>query len=708
MAAREISLERTRNIGIMAHIDAGKTTCTERILFYTGVNYKIGEVHEGAATMDWMEQEQERGITITSAATNCFWTPVQGPSEGKKFRINIIDTPGHVDFTIEVERSLRVLDGAVAVFDGGNGVEPQSETVWRQADRYKVPRLAFINKMDKVGADFQMNVDSMRERLGCIPVPIQWPVGQEDQHKGVVDLIRMEAAIFDDDQMGSKYTWQAIPKDIEQKCVEQREKLIEACADVDDRIMEKFLDGRSQDVSPDEIHAAIRKATCSFAFVPVLCGSAFKNKGVQLLLDAVVNYLPSPIDIPPVEGTLPSDVTKKQTRKADDDEPFAALAFKIMNDPFVGNLTFFRVYSGTLTSGTAVLNSVRGKRERIGRILRMHANKREELKECNAGNIYAAVGMRDTRTGDTLCDEKHPIVLERMVFPDPVISIAIEPRTQADLDKLGISLGKLAYEDPSFRTYTNEETGQTIIAGMGELHLEIIVDRLKREFKVEANVGKPEVAYREAISKKVEAEGKFIRQSGGHGQFGHVRLEVSPLERGKGFVFENDIVGGVIPKEFIPSIEKGAREALQRGILAGYQVLDTKVRLYDGSFHEVDSSGPAFEIAASMAVQDAAKRAGLHLLEPMMKVEIVTPEANMGDVIGDLNARRGKILGMNQRGRDAQVIDAEVPLATMFGYATDLRSRTQGRAVYTMQFSHYEAVPASVQEAVVARVRGGS
>ncbi len=571
-----------------------------------------------------------------------------------------------------------MLDGAVAVFDGGNGVEPQSETVWRQADRYKVPRLAFINKMDKVGADFQMSVDSMRERLGCIPVPLQWPVGQEDQHKGVVDLIRMQAAIFDDDQMGSKYTWQAIPKDIEQKCAEQREKLIEACADVDDRIMEKFLDGRSQDVSPDEIHAAIRKATCSFAFVPVLCGSAFKNKGVQLLLDAVVNYLPSPIDIPPVEGTLPSDVTKKRARRADDDEPFAALAFKIMNDPFVGNLTFFRVYSGTLTSGTAVLNSVRGKRERIGRILRMHANKREELKECNAGNIYAAVGMRDTRTGDTLCEEKHPIVLERMVFPDPVISIAIEPRTQADLDKLGISLGKLAYEDPSFRTYTNEETGQTIIAGMGELHLEIIVDRLKREFKVEANVGKPEVAYREAISKKVEAEGKFIRQSGGHGQFGHVRLEVSPLERGKGFVFENDIVGGVIPKEFIPSIEKGAREALQRGILAGYQVLDTKVRLYDGSFHEVDSSGPAFEIAASMAVQDAAKRAGLHLLEPMMKVEIVTPEANMGDVIGDLNARRGKILGMNQRGRDAQVIDAEVPLATMFGYATDLRSRTQG------------------------------
>jgi elongation factor G len=707
MAAREIALERTRNIGIMAHIDAGKTTCTERILFYTGVNYKIGEVHEGAATMDWMEQEQERGITITSAATNCFWTPLQGPNEGRKHRINIIDTPGHVDFTIEVERSLRVLDGAVAVFDGGNGVEPQSETVWRQADRYKVPRLAFINKMDKVGADFQMNIDSMRERLGCLPVPIQWPVGQEDQHVGMVDLIRMQAAIFDDDAMGSKYTWHEIPADLREKCAEQRDKLIEACADVDDKIMEKFLDGRASEVSSEEIHAAVRKATCSFAFVPVLCGSAFKNKGVQLLLDAVINYLPSPVDIPPVEGSHPDDPAKKLTRKADDEEPFAALAFKIMNDPFVGNLTFFRVYSGTLVSGTAVLNSARGKRERIGRILRMHANKREELKECNAGNIYAAVGMRDTRTGDTLCDEKAPIVLLRMEFPDPVISIAIEPRTQADLDKLGVSLQKLAYEDPSFRTYTNDETGQTIIAGMGELHLEIIVDRLRREFKVEANVGKPEVAYREAISKKVDAEGKFVRQTGGHGQYGHVRLEVEPGARGTGFVFVNDIVGGVIPREFFPSIEKGAREALQRGILAGYQLIDVKVRLYDGTFHEVDSSGPAFEIASSMAVQDGCKRAGLHLLEPMMKVEVVTPESNMGDVIGDLNSRRGKILGMTQRGRDTQVIDAEVPLATMFGYATDLRSKTQGRAVYTMQFSHYEAVPSSVQEQVIARVRGG-
>jgi elongation factor G len=492
-----------------------------------------------------------------------------------------------------------------------------------------------------------------------------------------------------------------------EKCKDLREKMVEACADVDDAIMEKFLEGRSAEVTAEALHAALRKGTCSFAFVPVLCGSAFKNKGVQLLLDAVVNYLPSPIDIPPVEGTNPDDATKRLTRRAADDEPFASLAFKLMNDPFVGNLTFFRVYSGTLTSGTTLLNSTRGKRERIGRILRMHANKREELKECNAGNIYAAVGLRDTRTGDTLCDEKAPVVLERMVFPDPVISIAIEPKTQADVDKLGLSLQKLAQEDPSFRTFTNEETGQTIIAGMGELHLEIIVDRLKREFKVEANVGKPEVAYREAISKKVEAEGKFVRQTGGHGQYGHVRIEVEPGERGSGYVFENDIVGGIIPKEFIPPVEKGIRDALLRGILAGYPVIDVKARLYDGSYHEVDSSGPAFEIAGSMAVQDACKRAGLHLLEPVMKVEVVTPEANMGDVIGDLNSRRGKILGMNQRGKDTQIIDAEVPLATMFGYATDLRSKTQGRATYTMQFSHYDSVPNSVQEQVIAKVRGG-
>jgi len=703
---REFPLERTRNIGIMAHIDAGKTTCTERILYYTGISHKIGEVHEGTATMDWMEQEQERGITITSAATNCFWTPEFGTNQGKRNRINIIDTPGHVDFTIEVERSLRVLDGAVGVFDGGNGVEPQSETVWRQADKYNVPRIAFVNKMDKIGADFQMNLDSMRDRLGVNPVPVQWPVGQEDQHRGVVDLVRMEAALFDDDTLGAKYTWGPIPDDLKDKCRALREQLIEACADVDDGIMQKFLDGRASEVPDADIYTAIRKATCTFKFVPVLCGSAFKNKGVQMLLDAVVNFLPSPLDIPPVKGTKPDDESKVIERKADDAEPFAALAFKIANDPFVGNLTFFRVYSGSVTSGTSVLNSTRGKRERFGRILRMHANKREELKECYAGNIYAAVGLRDTRTGDTLCDDKAPVVLERMVFPEPVISIAIEPRTQADLDKLGISLQKLAHEDPSFRTFTNEETAQTIIAGMGELHLEIIVDRLKREFKVEANVGKPEVAYREAIAKKADAEGKFIRQTGGHGQYGHVKLEIEPRERGTGFLFENDIVGGLIPKEFIPSIEKGARDALLRGMIAGYPMVDVKVRLYDGSFHEVDSSGPAFEIAASMAVQDAAKRAGSHLLEPVMAVEVVTPEANMGDVIGDLNSRRGKIQGMSQRGKNTQVVTAEVPLATMFGYATDLRSKTQGRATYTMQFSQYEPCPTSVQEEVVAKIRG--
>ena len=704
--AREVTLDRTRNIGIMAHIDAGKTTATERVLFYTGINYKIGEVHDGAATMDWMEQEQERGITITSAATNCFWRPTDGPNGGIQHRINIIDTPGHVDFTIEVERSLRVLDGAVAVFDGGNGVEPQSETVWRQADRYNVPRLAFVNKMDKVGADFQMNVDSMKDRLGCKPVPIQWPVGAEDEHRGVVDLIRMKAAIFADDTMGAEYEWQEIPDDLKEKCEGLRLELLEACADIDDAIMEKFLEEKYDDISEDEIHAAIRKATCEFKFVPVLAGSAFKNKGIQLLLDAVVNYLPSPLDIPPVEGIDPDHDDKKLTRPASDDAPFSALAFKIANDPYVGNLTFFRVYSGQVSSGTSLLNTARGKRERLGRILRMHANKREELKLCNAGNIYAAVGLRDTRTGDTLCDEKEPIVLEKMTFPEPVISIAIEPKTQADVDKLGLSLQKLAYEDPSFRTYTNEETGQTIIAGMGELHLEIIVDRLKREFKVDANVGKPEVAYREAIRDDVEAESKFVRQTGGHGQYGHVKIKVRPAERGKGYVFNNQIVGGIIPKEFIPSVEKGIRDAMERGVLAGYPVIDVEVDLYDGSFHEVDSSGPAFEIAGSMAFQDAAKRAGIHLLEPIMKVEVVTPEANMGDVIGDLNSRRGKVLGMNQRGATTQIVDAEVPLATMFGYATDLRSKTQGRATYTMQFAHYEAVPSSVQEEIVAKVRG--
>jgi elongation factor G len=701
--AREYPLEKTRNIGIMAHIDAGKTTATERILYYTGVNYKIGEVHEGAATMDYMVQEQERGSTITSAATTCFWKPEQGPNRDVSHRINIIDTPGHVDFTIEVERSLRVLDGAVAVLDGGNGVEPQTETVWRQADKFKVPRIVFVNKMDKVGADFAMNVASLKSRLGVNPVPIQWPVGEEDQHKGVVDLITMKAAIFDEESKGTKYEWIEIPANLKAKCAEMREKMIEACADMDDAIMAKFLDGHSDQVTEPEIIAALRKGCLTFKLIPVLCGSAFKNKGVQLLLDGVINYLPSPLDIPPVEGINPYN-DKPEIRKVDDSEPFAGYAFKIINDPH-GNLTFFRVYSGQLQSGTMVMNSTRSKRERIGRILRMHANKREELTECNAGNIYAAVGLRDTRTGDTLCDEDKPIILEKMIFPEPVISIAIEPRTKVDVEKLGVALQKLAYEDPSFRTFTNEETAQTIIAGMGELHLEIIVDRLKREFKVESNVGKPEVAYRESIAKKVDAEYKYAKQSGGRGQYGHVLIRIEPGERGSGYVFENEVVGGAIPKEFIPAVEKGIREAMNRGVLAGYPVIDVKVELYDGTYHDVDSSAQAFEVAGSLAFQDGAKRAGVHLLEPIMSVEVVTPEDYMGDVIGDLNSRRGKILGMSQRG-NAQVIDAEVPLATMFGYATDLRSRTQGRATYTMQFANYSPVPHAIQEEIVAKVRG--
>jgi len=703
---REIALEYTRNIGIMAHIDAGKTTSTERILYYTGVNYKLGEVHDGAATMDWMDQEQERGITITSAATNCFWTPERGLFGGKRHRINIIDTPGHVDFTVEVERCLRVLDGTVAVFDGGNGVEPQSETVWRQADHYRVPRIAFINKMDKVNADFQMNLDSMRERLGCVPVAIQWPVGEGDSHRGVVDIIRMEAAIFDNESLGSVYEWQEIPSELREIAAAQREKLIEACADVDEAIMERFLDGRGDEVTEDEIRSAVRKATLSFVFVPVLCGSAFRNKGIQLLLDAVVDYLPSPLDIPDVEGTSPDDDSKVLSRPPSDDAPFAALAFKIANDSYVGNLTFFRVYSGTLNSGTAVLNPRRRKRERIGRVLRMHANRREELKDCVAGNIYAAVGLRHTLTGDTLCSDKAPIVLERMSFPDPVISIAIEPKTQADIDRLAISLQKLASEDPSFRTYTNEETGQTIIAGMGELHLEVLVERLRREFKVLASVGKPQVTYREALSGEADAEGRFVRQTGGHGQYGHVKIRMAPGQPGEGLVFENKTVGGAIPKEFIPSVEKGIRDAMGRGHLAGYPLNDLRVELYDGSFHEVDSSGPAFEVAGSFAFQEGAKRAGVHLLEPVMSLEVVTPDPNLGDVISDLNARRGKVTGMHQRGTNTQVVAAEVPLATMFGYATDLRSKTQGRATYTMQFSRYVPVPSSVQDEIVARVRG--
>jgi elongation factor G len=701
--AREYPLEKTRNIGIMAHIDAGKTTTTERVLYYTGVNYKIGEVHEGAATMDYMIQEQERGITITSAATNCFWEPGEGPHKGDRHRINIIDTPGHVDFTIEVERSLRVLDGAVAVLDGGNGVEPQTETVWRQADKFRVPRIVFVNKMDKTGADFEMNVKSIKDRLGVMPVPVQWPLGEEDQHKGVCDLITMRAATFEEEAKGQKYHWGPIPADLIAKCTEYREKMIEACADVDDSIMTKYMDGRSADITEAEIVDALRKGCTAFKFFPVLCGSAFKNKGVQLLLDAVVNYLPSPLDIPPVKGVNP-DNDKEEERKASDKESFAAYAFKIINDPH-GNLTFFRVYSGTIQSGTMVTNSTRGKRERIGRILRMHANKREELTEADAGNIYAAVGLRDTRTGDTLCDEKKPIILEKMIFPEPVISIAVEPKTKADVEKLGVALQKLATEDPSFRVHTDEESGQTIISGMGELHLDIICDRLRREFKVESNVGKPEVAYREAISKKVECEYKYAKQSGGRGQYGHVLMEIGPGERGAGYVFENDIVGGVIPKEFIPAIQKGVKEAMERGVLAGFTMVDLHCRLYDGSYHDVDSSAAAFEIAASLCFQDGAKRAGLHLLEPVMKNEVVVPEQYMGDVIGDLNSRRGKILGMSQRG-NAQVIDSEVPLAMMFGYVTDLRSMTQGRATSSLHFSHYAPVPTAVQEEVVAKVKG--
>jgi len=701
---REISLERTRNIGIMAHIDAGKTTVTERVLFYTGVNYKLGEVHEGAATMDWMVQEQERGITITSAATNCFWEPIEGPYAALRHRINIIDTPGHVDFTIEVERSLRVLDGAVAVFDGGNGVEPQSETVWRQADKHKVPRIAFINKMDKVGADFQMCVDSIRTRLGANPVAVQIPLGEESEHRGIIDLVTMRAAVFDEESRGMEFAWTEIPADLMDRCKALREQMLEACADASDAVMEKFL-GDSSTITHQEIWAALRAGTLQFKFVPVLCGSAFKNKGVQQMLDAVVQYLPSPLDIPPIAGINPDKGDQVVTRKASDTEPFAALAFKVMNDPF-GNLTFFRVYSGTIEAGSAVMNMARGKRERFGRILRMHANKREEVKTCEAGNIYAAVGLRDTRTGDTLCDEKAPIILERITFPEPVISIAIEPRTKADLDKLGGSLGKLAYEDPSFRSYTNEETGQTIIAGMGELHLEIIVDRLKREFKVDANVGKPQVAYRETIARSVkDIDGKFIRQGGGHGQYGHVRIDLAPGERGSGFVFVSDIAAGIIPKEFIPSIEKGVREAMGRGVLAGYPLVDAIVRLHFGSFHEVDSSGPAFEVAGSMAFQDAAQEAGVILLEPIMKVEVVVPEDYLGEVIGDLNSRRGRILDMGHRA-NTRVVDAEVPLSAMFGYSTDLRSKTQGRATYSMQFSHYAPVPTAIQEDIVQKQRG--
>ena len=691
--ARQYSLDKTRNIGIMAHIDAGKTTSTERILFYTGMSHRIGEVDEGTATMDWMEQEKERGITITSAATTCFW---------KDYRINIIDTPGHVDFTIEVERSLRVLDGAVAIFDSGQGVEPQSETVWRQADKYHVPRIAFINKMDKIGADFFESVKSMVDRLKANPVPIQIPIGAENTFRGPVDLITMKAVYFDDETLGAKYVIEEIPADLQEVAREYRDKMIEKLADHDDIIMEKYLGG--EEITEEEIKKALRKATISMKLNPVLCGSSFKNKGVQLLLDAIVEYLPSPIDLPPVKGLNPDNEGEIE-RRPDDNEPFSALAFKIMTDPFVGQLTYFRVYSGILKSGSYLHNSTKDTTERIGRLLKMHANKREEIKAVYAGEIAAAVGLKNTTTGDTLCDKDKPIILERIEFPEPVISIAIEPKTKADQEKMTLSLQKLAQEDPSFRLKTDEETGQTIISGMGELHLEIIVDRLMREFKVEANVGKPQVAYRETIKGKVESEGKYIKQTGGRGQYGHVWIEVEPKAPGEGFEFENDIVGGSIPREYIPAVEKGIKEALDSGVLAGYPVVDVKVRLFDGSYHDVDSSEMAFKIAGSMAFKDGVKRANPILLEPIMDLEVIVPEEYMGDVIGDINSKRGKILGVRPRS-GAQVITAEVPLSEMFGYATDLRSLTQGRALFTMQFARYEEAPRNIAEQIVAKVKG--
>jgi len=692
---RTVSLEKTRNIGIMAHIDAGKTTTTERILYYTGINYKIGEVHEGTATMDWMVQEQERGITITSAATTCHW---------RDHRVNIIDTPGHVDFTIEVERSLRVLDGAVAVFCSVGGVEPQTETVWRQADKYRVPRLAFVNKMDRLGADFFRVVKMIEDRLGARTVVMQLPIGAEDKFSGIVDLVTMKAVVWEDESLGAKFHEEPILSELKAQAEEYREKLVEAAADCDENIMMKYLDGK--EVTEAEIRSAIRSGTLSLKVVPILCGSAFRNKGVQPMLDAVVDYLPSPLDIPPVTGVEPG-TTKPAERPAKDDAPFSALAFKIMTDPFVGTLTFFRVYSGTLNSGASIYNSTKSKRERIGRLLKMHANKREEIKEVYAGDIAAAVGLKTATTGDTLCDENKPIVLESIDFPDPVISIAIEPKSKADQERLGLSLQKLATEDPSFKVRTDEETGQTIISGMGELHLEIIVDRLLREFNVGANVGKPQVAYKETVRKKVEQQGRFVRQTGGRGQYGDVWITLEPQQPGAGFEFIDAVKGGSIPREYISAVEKGIKEATENGPLAGYPVVDVKATLFDGSYHDVDSSEIAFKIAGSMAFKEAARKANPVLLEPIMAVEVVVPEEFMGDVIGDISSRRGKVLGMDTRPA-AQAIDARVPLAQMFGYATDLRSMTQGRATYTMQFSHYEPVPAAVAEGIMAKFDGKS
>lgn len=692
--ARKTPIERYRNLGIMAHIDAGKTTTTERVLYYTGVSHKIGEVHDGAATMDWMEQEQERGITITSAATTCFWQGMDRQFD--QHRINIIDTPGHVDFTIEVERSLRVLDGACAVFCAVGGVEPQSETVWRQASKYKVPRIAFVNKMDRAGADFLRVVRQIHERLGSVAVPIQIPIGAEDNFSGVVDLVRMKAIMWNEEDRGLTYDAHEIPDNLKSQCVEWRETMVEAAAEADDDLMESYLE--NGDLDDDQIHKGLRLRTLKNEIVPIMCGSAFKNKGVQALLDSVVYYLPSPVDVPAIRGVLEDGVAEAERHSADD-EPFAALAFKIATDPFVGALTFFRVYSGVLESGRAVFNPIKGKRERIGRILQMHANSREEIKEVCAGDIAAAVGLKDVTTGDTLCDQNAVITLEKMEFPEPVISVAVEPKTKADQEKMGVALSKLAQEDPSFRVKTDEESGQTIISGMGELHLEIIVDRMLREFKVGANIGKPQVSYRETIGVAVEQEGKFVRQSGGRGQYGHVWIKVEPKEPGTGYEFVNEIVGGSVPKEYIPAVDKGIQEQMGNGVLAGYPVVDVKVTLYDGSYHDVDSSEMAFKIAGSMAFRQAALDAKPILLEPIMKVDVVTPEEYMGDVMGDLNRRRGIVHGMDDI-PSGKTIAAEVPLSEMFGYATDLRSATQGRATYSMEFSRYAEAPVSVVDAV--------
>ena len=694
--ARTTPIERYRNIGIMAHIDAGKTTTTERILFYTGVSHKIGEVHDGAAVMDWMEQEQERGITITSAATTCFWNGME--QQYDEHRINIIDTPGHVDFTIEVERSLRVLDGAITVLSSVDGVEPQTETVWRQANKYNVPRMIFVNKMDRVGADFLWVVSQVKERLGAVTVPIQLPIGAEEDFVGIVDLVRMKAVYWDEANMGVSFEVREVPEELQAEAVSYRAQMMEAAADGDEELLERFVE--SGELSEDEIRRGLRARTLSGDIVLAVCGSAFKNKGVQTLLDAVIDYMPAPIDVPAIKGIL--DDESEGERHANDDNPFAALAFKIATDPFVGNLTFFRVYSGVLNSGDTIYNPVKGRKERIGRILQMHSNDRKEIKEVRAGDIAAAVGLKDVTTGDTLCDIKQPIALERMEFPEPVISVAVEPKTKVDQDKMGIALQKLAKEDPSFRVHTDEESGQTIISGMGELHLDIIVDRMKREFRVEANVGKPQVAYRETIRRMIEQEGKFVRQSGGRGQYGHVYIRIEPLEPGAGYEFENGITGGVVPREYVPAVDKGVREQMENGVVAGYPVVDCKVTLYDGSYHDVDSSEIAFKIAGSMAFRDGALKANPVLLEPIMKVEVVTPEVYMGDVMGDLNRRRGLPQGMDDSPA-GKVIRAEVPLAEMFGYATDLRSMSQGRAVYSMEFEKYSEVPQSVADTVMRK-----